>query len=319
MHPARLAFYALSAAALPAFGQSAFLSGASALGEPLFPESPRAYLDRDLQEQKRFAPDATGDSELGEQLILARTGTPPPYEFDFSTQVRWSDNLANTDTNEHEGFFWENHAELAYRPRVGENFFLDISGGASSYLFEGPSALDFELYSAGIGVVKIFPQFNDLLTYARYQFQHLNARGGSLPEINPQDASYHRIRYGAHLGILSTPRFSSYVALDVAHDIDASPEAFASDEVAARVAASYNFTTNTEATIFYRGGYRDFRNNDATDFHHTGGVRFHYYVTRSLDLYASALLSKNDTTRGPSTRDYESTQIGLGMNYQVKF
>ena len=300
---------------------SAFAVDALSSVENLFGSrgyDPEEFSDRDLDEEKRFAPISPADSDLGDQIILARESGRAKPRLDLQSHLFWSDNLASTGFNEEEGFFWQNRADLSWRPRVGDNLFVDSFFEAESYLFDGGDDLDFQSYTLGLGVVKIIHDLDDLLLYGRYEFQHLSLDAGRFAALD-DNVSYQRLRVGAHKVFLSKPRHTAYAALDLSFGLDSSESLLERDEYALHLGYTYHATDDLKASFFYRIASRDFREFNRNDILQTSGIELTYSLTRHLSLFASALWSDNDSDLPGGGFDYQSTQLGVGIGYSRHF
>ena len=206
---------------------------------------PEEYSDLDLDEQKRFAPESPADTDLGHQLILQRNETRAPIRADLSTNIFWTDNVASTSFNENDGFIWQTRAYASWKPRLGNNFFADTYIGQSIYRYDSPSFLDYERTDARVGLIKVTPDFFDILFYGRYEYARVTS--GSL-----SDRVYdsHRFRVGAHKVFFSSPKHTAYVALDYAYDLETNPSTLERDEYSAHIGYTYRITDRIRS-VFY--------------------------------------------------------------------
>ena len=208
------------------------------------------YSDLDLDQQKRFAPESPADSDLGDQLILKRYDKRDPLRVDLSTHLFWTDNVASTSIRKDSGTIWQTRLMASWKPRIGNNLFADLSASQNIYRYDSPSFLNFERTDFRAGLVKITPDFFDILFFARYEYARVT--DGSL-----SDSIYeaHRGRVGAHKVFLSTPKHSAYTALDAAFDFSASPSRLKKDEYNAHLGYTYQISDKMRAVLYYHFAY----------------------------------------------------------------
>ncbi|BDS06407.1 hypothetical protein NT6N_14470 [Oceaniferula spumae] len=275
---------------------------------------PDEYSDQNLDQQKRFAPESPADTDLGDQLILKRYEGNAPLRFDISTHLFWTDNVASASTNENDGTIWKTRAALSWKPRIGDNLFADVTLNQSIYRYDSPSSLDFERTDARLGLVKIVPEFFDVLFFARYEYARVTS--GSL-----SDGIYnaHRVRVGAHKVFLSTPKHTAYVAFDYAHDLSTSPSRLERDEYSAHLGYTYQITDDIRAVFFYHLSLYDYDQGGREDLNHVVGTEIYWQLSESTRLHASLLYAENDSNLAAGAADYSTLQGGLGVGLTVKF
>lgn len=272
------------------------------------------YSDLDIDQQKRFAPASPADSDLGDQLILKRYDTRDPLRVDLSTQLFWTDNTASTSTKKMDGIIWQSRLLASWKPRIGNNLFLNFSASQNVYRYDSPSFLDFERTDLRAGLIKMAPDFFDILFFARYEYARVTS--GSLSD-SIYDA--HRIRAGAHKVFLSTPKHSVYVALDAAYDLNATPSFLERNEYNAHLGYNYQITDKLRAVLYYHLAYYDYDTGGREDYNHVIGTELYWQVSRSTRLHASFTYVENDSNLPFGAADYDSIQGGLGIGFTTRF
>lgn len=275
---------------------------------------PEEYSDLDIDQQKRFAPESPADSDLGHQLILKRNEGRAPVRFDLSTNIYWTDNTASARTNKDDGFIWQTRALATWRPRIGDNLFADLYLSQNFYNYDSPSSLNFERTDARIGLVKLTPDFFDMLFFARYEYARITS--GSL-----SDSIYaaHRVRVGAHKVFLNTPKHSAYAALDYAHNLDTSPSRLDRNEYSAHVGYSYQISDKVRAVLYYHYTHFDYDLAGREDKNHVLGAELYWQLTKSTRFQASFTYVENDSNLPLGAADYDTIQGGLGIGFTTKF
>jgi len=275
---------------------------------------PDEYSEQNLDQQKKFAPESPGDSDLGHQLILKRYQGNSPLKFDISTQLFWTDNITGSPSNETDGTIWQTRAIASWKPRVGDNLFADLTIAQSIYRYDTFSALDFERTDARVGLVKIVPDIFDILFFARYEYSRITA--GSL-----SDSVYdsHRIRLGAHKVFLSTPKHTAYVALDYAHDLRTTPIALERNEYSAHLGYTYQINDDWKAVFYYHLSFYDYDQGGREDLNHVLGAEVFWQLNKSARLHASLVYAENDSNLAGDVADYSTFQGGLGVGLTINF
>ncbi len=272
------------------------------------------YSDLDIDQEKRFAPASPADSDLGDQLILKRYDNSAPVRFDLSTQLFWTDNTASTNSQEEDGIIWQSRLRASWQPRIGNNLFLNLAASQDVYRYDSPGSLDFERTDLRAGLIKTAPDFFDILFFARYEYTRVTS--GSL-----SDGIYgaHRIRAGAHKMFLSTAKHSAYVALDAAHNLNATPGLLERNEYSAHLGYTYQITDKLRAALYYHFAYYDYGTGGREDYNHVIGTELYWQVSRSTRLHASLTYVQNDSNLPAGAADYDSIQGGLGIGFTTRF
>jgi len=275
---------------------------------------PEEYSDLDINQQKRFAPASPSDSDLGQQLILKRQTQREPIRVDLSTHAFWTNNAASTDTNKDDGFIWHTRLLASWKPQIGNNLFVDIGVSEDVYDYDSPSSLDFERTDAHLGLIKICPDFFDILFFARYEYARVTS--GSL-----SDSIYHAhtIRSGAQKVFLSTPKHTAYLAIGAAYDMSVNPSVLERNEYSAHLGYSYQITDKLKAAFYYNFSYYDYDTNGRNDENHVLGAELYWQLSHSTRLEASFTYAENHSNLTLDLADYDSFQGGLGIGFTTRF
>lgn len=268
---------------------------------------PAPYSEQDLDEEKQFAPESEGDADLGEQFILKRYSDRAPIRFTLETGAFWSDNIASSSFTENDGWFWANRFDLSWRPRIGSNLFLDLYLQEDLYRYD-TSGLDFNSTELGIGVVKLFPEYGDIVAFARYEFEYVDADTFFGPDL---DNHYHRLHFGVHKNFLNTPKHTAYLAGDAILDLENDISATERHEFAAHLGYSWHPADRVTLTSFYRAAWIDYQEVSREDVFQTMGVELSYAFSESIELKTSLVYGDNDSDTSFGFNDYDALQAGL--------
>ena len=276
---------------------------------------PSPYSEQDLDEEKQFAPESEGDADLGEQFILKRYSGRSPIRFKLQTGAFWSDNVASSSFAEADDWYWSTRATVSWRPKIGSNLFFDSYIKHDFYRYDA-KGLDFDSTEIGLGVVKIFPEFGELVTFARYEYEHIDAEaffGGDTSN------HYHRIHIGAHKNFLNKAKHTAYIAADANFDLDTDPPSSERHEYAAHLGYSWHPTDKLTATAFYRFAWLDYQNVSREDEFQTTGVELSYTFSEAVELKTSLVYGKNESDSSFGANDYETLQAGIIANLVIKW
>ena len=275
---------------------------------------PEEYSDLDINQQKRFAPTSPGDSDLGEQLILKRYDQREPFRVDLSTQVFWTNNTSSTNRGKDDGFIWQTRLDASWKPRIVNNLFFDVGVSEDIYEYDSPSFLDFERTDAHLGLIKICPDFFDIVLFARYEYARVTS--GSY-----RDSIYHAhtIRTGGQKVFLSTPKHTAYLALGAATDLSVSPRELERNEYSAHLGYSYQITDRLKAVLYCNFTYYDYDTDGRNDENHVLGAELYWQLSHSTRLQASFTYVENNSNLAQGFADYDSLQGGLGIGFTTSF
>ena len=186
--------------------------------------------------------------------------------------------------------------------------------GQSIYRYDSPSFLDYERTDARVGLIKVTPDFFDILFYGRYEYARVTS--GSL-----SDRVYdsHRFRVGAHKVFFSSPKHTAYVALDYAYDLETNPSTLERDEYSAHIGYTYRITDRIRSVFYYHYSQYDYDFAGREDKNHVLGVELYWYLSKTTRLQASFTYVENDSNLPMGLADYDSIQGGIGIGLTKKF
>lgn len=284
--------------------------------------------DVNLSEEDPFAPPSEGDSDLGEQFILRREPERTAVRLRYLSDAWWGNNLAATNDSaptslgEEEGWFWANYLELSWRPRLGKSLFLDTFAEESVYLYEGGS-LDFDSTRIGLGVIKIFPELDDLAVFARYEYLYTHANNpaydilfGASKHLSDH---FHRLRIGAHKNLFIRATDSAYAAADALINLDTDPSSLARDEFSFQLGYNWKIAYRLSLSAFGRIAYLDYDEGGREDWNHIVGVDLSYLLSDWARLHTTLVYTLNDSDTPGGRDDYDAFQAGLGVGLTTKF
>ncbi len=260
-----------------------------------------------------YAPISPADSDFGVQQVLGTYSGRAPVDVTFDTSINHTDNApGEIPFNDDASWFSASRLALTWRPRIAYGWFADIGIAQELIRFERDKAIDFENFLPHLGVVKSIPELDDLIYFARYEYQRITV--GSLADST---YSAQRIRSGFQKDLLLTARYQLSTGIDAAIDLAADSTAQERNEYSADVSYTYRFADHLSSTLSWTGSMWDFQGSKRQDWNHIVGLELTWKPHENTSIYTNFFYSNHDSNEGFGANDYEAWQsgIGLGLNY----
>ncbi|NNC90353.1 MAG: hypothetical protein HKN82_18010 [Akkermansiaceae bacterium] len=285
-------------------------------------DDPRYYAPNYyVGDEDTHAPASSGDSDLGEQVILRPQWKRAPLKVRAETHLFWSDNIGADSSDPDDGWFFVGSLGARWKQRLGENLFLDAFAYQDAYLYDS-EGLDFESSELGIGLIRNLPDLADITVYSRYEFLYVNADDPGFPLTSADDHltnRFHRIRLGAYKTLYQTSEHSVTLSTQARIDLDATPSRLERRQYAARLGYYRRLTNRLQFSAYAKTSFREYRHSSRRDWYSYGGLDLNYRLGEHAKLYASILYGRNDSNRPGGLSDYEAWQAGLGLGLHAKF
>lgn len=271
-------------------------------------------------------PYSPADSDLGVQEILVDRDEVDRMIFRFDAAILRTDNAANESvpfafppTGDEPSWVVVTSASATWRPHLINGWFADIGVGADSLQFEDGGAIDYENYNGRAGVYKNFPDVDDTIFFARYEFQRLST--GSLLQ---SDYNAQRIRVGLQKTLYAASRHRITGGLSGAMEWTANPDRLQRDELEMNVSYSYSITDDLYTLASARVSKFDYQDGGREDWSYGLGLELIWELTKNIQISASVSYDKNDSNTSTNfgltpTNDFQSWTGGLGVGCQVAF
>lgn len=271
-------------------------------------------------------PYSPADSDLGVQEVLVDRDEINRVIFRFNTAILRTDNAANESvafafppTGDEPSWVLVTSASATWRPHLFNGWFADLGVGFDSLQFEDGGAIDYENYNGRAGIYKNFPDLDDTIFFARYEYQRLAT--GSLFE---GDYTAQRIRVGLQKTLYAAPRHRITGGVSGAMEWSANPDRLQRDEIEANVSYRYSITDDLYTLATARASKFEYQDFGREDWSYALGLELIWEVTKNVQLSASVFYDKNDSNTDTlggflPTNDFQSWTGGLGVGCQVAF
>ncbi len=279
--------------------------------------------DQDEQEPKSTnglgqIPYSEADSDLGIQEILLETPERDPVMFYLSTTVLRTDSApsASGPTDE-SSWISASRMSLSWRPRVTHGWFADLGIGEDVYRYDRADSAENENFNLRAGVYKNLPDLDDMVFFARFEYQRITF--GSL-----QDGDYNaqRIRTGLQKTLWAIPRHQLSGSLSGAYEWTVRPDAIKRNELGVDLAYRYAIVDNIYTVLSTRVSGYDYDQGDREDLTLGVMLELNWQISPNVTAMASVSFDKNnsDSTAGlAALNDYESWSAGLGVGLNWSF
>ncbi len=280
------------------------------------PDYNPASLESDsAMENPRYAPFSPADSDLGVQQVLGSYRGRPPVTVTFDTSVSYTDN-APSEIPSQDGASWfsANRLAVSWLPRIAYGWFADIGLAQDLFRFEASDADDFENFEPYLGVVKSIPELDDLVFFARYEYQRITS--GSL-----SDSSYsaQRILTGFQKDLLLASRYQLSAGVDAAFDITANKDELERNEYSVDVTYTYWFADHLSSTLSWTGSMWDFRDDGREDLSQIVGLELTWTPCPNATIYTNVFYTNSNSNAASGANDFEAWQSGLGLGLNYSF
>jgi hypothetical protein len=263
----------------------------------------------------QYAPFSPADSDLGVQQMLGTYSGRSPVNVTFDTSISYTDNApGTTPLNDDPALFSASRLAVFWRPRIAYGWFADVGLAQELFRFEGSKAVDFENFEPYLGVVKSIPDLDDLLVFARYEYQRITT--GSLSDSG---YSAQRIRTGVQKALFLASRYQLTAGLDASFDLTADEDTQKRNEYAADVTYTYWLSDHLSSNLSWTGSNWDFRNGGREDWNHIFGLELIWTPCRNASIYANVFYTNHDSNEALGANDFEAWQSGLGFGINYSF
>lgn len=279
-------------------------------GPPL--ATPEQRGDTSLASEIPMAEESPGDNDLGVQLLLKRQERARLFWTMANLGIFGTNNAARLANNAEDDVYLSALVGVGFQPALGGNWFLDVGLTEEIYRYDKYSALDFESTEARAGVIKVLPEFYNVVLGAGYSYRRLTDG-----DFSDETYSRHALALTAQKVFIIDRKNSFYIAGTTEFDVQTDPEELERFEYSAQAGYDFRLTRAVKLSAYYRFGFRDYQNADIDESNHIVGVAATWTITEVARLEASA--SWTDNNSEADLLDYEAGTVGVAANLRLQF
>ena len=265
-----------------------------------------------LEDENAFAPESSGDEDIGEQLILKEIPKDQPFRSWAEGSMFWTNNAANVSSGQVEDFFWGGRVGFGWQPRITKNWFADVEVSQGMYRYDKSSALDFETLRAMASILDVEPRLGNVVLFAGIGYDRVTNDTLSNDLLNSLS-----LRAGAQRTFLLDRKQSINVSLmgdwDLLTDFDPLFRHELNFDLTYRVKLLANLSVN----LGYRMSYLHYQRVDRQDLLHLVSASVVYTPTEWMEIYANGNFAFNDSSL--PFFDYNTGTVGGGLGMKIKY
>jgi hypothetical protein len=254
-----------------------------------------------------------GDSDLGEQSILARKADVEAFTLSADAQYFWTDNAANVSAGELEDSFLSTGAALLWQQPAGKRWILDASLSQRLIRYEDNEVLDYENAETMTGAYYALPWGKGLLLHAHYHYQRITTGMEDEPLYQA-----HTARLGGDKIWNINRRNTIRLALLAALAMQTEPENLTRNEYSGMISYNLKLTRQLSMALSYRSSLFEYQNfNDRQDWFHNISPAIVWRPTKWLDVALTYSFTLNNSSL--EFFDYQSQLAGPALSFHLRF
>ena len=265
-----------------------------------------------LGNENNFAPESTGDDDIGQQLILRDSERERWLSVQLDTFSFWADNPANLSKGGDEDFFWGTQLGVGAQPRLADRLYLDAYLSQQLYRYQENSLLDYEYLQANLGLVYLEPRLADSIIFAQGQFGRTTSDDFGQDVLNGFS-----ILAGIQKTILFDRRNSLYLNLMGDWDVASDADRLEHSEYIADLTYRFKIMRDLVLSASYRFTWFDYHQVDRSDALNIIGIYLTYSPRKWLNMYVGGTFNINESD--VDVFDYHATNLGGGLGVQIRF
>ncbi len=265
-----------------------------------------------LEDENTFSRPSSGDSDLGQQLLLKPRVSSNPFKVSVDASYYWTDNAANQATNKAQDYFLTTGVNLGWQKNLQGRYYGDAYLGQHWFRYDSLHELNYENAEASLGVLAILPELKNSILHLHYYYQRITREFGS-PIYEA-----HNIRMGLQKTFLIDRMNSINAGWVSSFGVSASPERLQRHEHALQLGHNLKLSSHWTLSTNYRLAYYDYFNfNGRADWYQITGTSLTYKACKNFDVSAGYYFSINQSNN--SFFDYQSQLGGLSLTAKVQF
>jgi hypothetical protein len=287
-------------------------------GEGIRPLSVPSLTDEEspgsqgLEDENDYAPETTGDDDIGQQLILKDSAKERWLSAQADVFTFWTDNPANLSEGGEDDVFWGTQVSVAAQPRLGERLYLDAFLSQQIYWYDRNDLLDYQYLQASLGVIYLEPRLWNSMLFAQLQYGRTTNDDFGYDILN----SYSLIA-GIQKTIVFDRSSSLYLNLMGDWDLETDVDELAHSEYIADLSYRFKIMRDLVFSASYRYTWFDYQDVDRSDGLNTMGVYLTWMPKKWLNCYVGSSFNLNESD--VDAFDYQTTNIGGGIGVHFRF
>lgn len=265
-----------------------------------------------LDEENSYAPGSPGDNDLGQQLILKETPKERWLRATLDAFGYWTNNAANASAGEEEDFFWGGRISLGAQPKLTNKLYLDVDVSQQMFRYDEFDGLNFESMDGSLGLLYVEPKLWNSIFFVQGQYNRVTNDDFSNELVHSWS-----IRAGVQKTFLIDRRNSVHASVMGDWDLENSLDQLNRHEYIADLGYKFKLMRDLAVSISYRFTWFDYQDVDRSDCLHLVGTSLTWSPFKSVDVYATANFSNNNSTA--DSFDYEVLNVGGGIGVRLRF
>ena len=265
------------------------------------------------EEGTAYAPESPADADLGEQVVFQPQAEYEPLTLSIQGLGIYTSNAGLTEVDEVEDFYSYSEAAFRYVPRFTEKLFGTFSADYGFYRYTDHSSLDFDSLEASTGLMRVFPELNNLVAWTNYEFTRLTEAHDGHNEL----LTDHSLEIGLYYPVPIADRHFAFGSYLSEFTLGGEPGFASRDEHGLTLGYAYLPTDKLELSTYYQFFVYDYRERGRLDLLQDVGLAVKWKLNKSFDIGLQTSYSVNDSNiRGG---DYVVGEAGASLNLAIRF
>ena len=255
-------------------------------------------------------PTTSEDESFGAQQILKAQAKIPDFTLGGSISGFYTNNVALTRSHTISDSFLVGAAAFSWTPQINPTLQFQFGAGVSIFRYWDTTALDFENFGTGIGLLWVPPNLWGIGILGRYDFTELLDTGSN--EIL-QDHEFSIVLQ--KLLVLGRSHALTFGVIGSAGISD--PFSEQRDQVGFAVGYHLQLTRHLGSDVGYRHSWYFYNDGGRVDLNQVLSLGLHYYITpwASVDGFLSGAFNHSNQ----SSFKYSVLSTGGGAGFTVRF
>lgn len=258
------------------------------------------------------APASPNDSDLGDQVILKRSGGYQPFYVSASVPAYWTSNVALVDEGEQDDFVIAPAVSLAYQPKLTNTLYGLVAVREQLFYYMDNDGLNFGSFDAEAGLIYIIPQFHNLSLRGEFIYNRLTKKDS----FDDFFANY-SIFISANLPFQIDRAQSISLGVDANISLEAEPEQPRRHSYEAYLGYSVSLTRALSLDAVGRFVVRQYQLTDRVDVSEVLAASASYRITDNITATAISSFAANQSNQ--DSFDYKVVNLGGVFSLSFKF